>query len=159
MERQKKCGKSIVKAIFECVSLAKSQDPLNLVSCFWEIKDTTATCWNEIKERNTPNIKLQQEKVFMNPNKYNFKPVYIRSIRKFKVRNYEEEKELKEIIKGLNKDRTIKKEFKPKIESGVLLVSCNNCGHKQQIRIIATSEYQKFKCENCDYECEMCLKY
>lgn len=141
MQNQKKCGRSIIKAIVGCAGLAKSQDPFNIGSCFWEVKDATATCWKEAQENKKPSFEFKPEKVFMNPQRYNFKQRYVRPIKEFRQVDYEEERELKQIIEKLNKDRTIKKEFKPKIESGVLLVDCSNCGHKQQIKLINPLEY------------------
>jgi len=157
MQKQKKCGKSIVKAIFGCVGLLGSQDPYSITSCFWEVKDATATCWKETKENKKPSFEFKPEKVFMNPQRYNFRQKYIRPIREFKRIDLEEERELKRIVEKLNRDRTIKKELKPKIESGILIVACSSCGHKQQIELIKPSEYQDFKCENCGYESKINL--
>jgi len=151
MFKNKKCGRSIIKAIVGCAGLAKSQDPFSISSCFWEITDTGATCWKEVQENRNKKVIVNRDKVFMQPYKYNYRKEYVRPIRSFRY-SKEEETELKEIISQLNRDRTIKKEHKPSIKSGVLLVTCSNCGHEQQVNLVGSLGSQKFICKECNCE-------
>ena len=145
MKKQNLCGKSTLKTFLGCAGVLGSQDPYSLGSCFLGVKDTVTICLKEKK----PSFEFKPEKVFMNPQRYDFRRKYIRPIRDFHKKDLEEEKELKRIIEKLNRDRAIKKELKPRIESGILVVTCNGCGHKQQIELIQPFNCQDFKCQGC----------